>query len=30
MEAIFKWLEKYFKTKEIKYLTGKKYVWKML
>ena len=24
MEAIFKWLEKYFKTKEIKYLTGKK------
>jgi len=24
MEAIFKWLEKYFKTKEIKYLTGKR------
>ena len=24
METIFKWIEKYFKTKEIKYLTGKK------
>ena len=24
MEAIFKWIEKYFKVREVKYLTGKK------
>ena len=24
MEAIFKWIEKYFKVREVKYLRGKK------
>ena len=24
MDAIFKWIEKYFKVREVKYLTGKK------